>query len=148
MFFSNLSRQRTPELVGALGLLDWSGGYKVSAIHETHHVIYKDLLDARQVRIDREMSTIMYHMPSSKAKTLQVTCPTAYYLDSVRVEHARLINDLWSARHVGSLKLIQLLIENNPSVGLYEQETGELVAWCLRQVKSQLAHGRDNTNTY
>lgn len=132
LFFSNLSRQRTAELVSALRLLDWSGGFKVSAIHETHHAIYKDLLAERRLGIDREMSTIMYHMPSSKAKTLQVTCPTGYYLDSVRVEHAELINHLWSARHVGSLKLIQLLIENNTSVGLYAQETGELCAWCLR----------------
>lgn len=122
----------TPELVRALGLLDWSRGFKVSAIHETHHGIYKSLLAERQLRMDREMKTIMYHMPFSKAQMLQITCPTGYYLDSVRVEHAELINDLWSARHVGSLKLIQLLIEHNTSVGLYDQETGELCAWCLR----------------
>lgn len=71
-------------------------------------------------------------MPSSKAKMLQVSCPTGYYLDSVRVEHAELINDLWSAKHVGSLKLIQLLIEHNTNVGLYNLETGELCARCLR----------------
>lgn len=63
---------------------------------------------------------------------LHINCPTGYYVDSVRVEHAELINDLWSARHVGSLKLIQLLIEHNTNIGLYDQESGELCAWCLR----------------
>lgn len=132
LFFSNISRERTPELVRALRLLDWSRGFKVSAIHETHHAIYKFFLAERQLRMDREMKTIMYHMPFSKAKMLHINCPTGYYVDSVRVEHAELINDLWSARHVGSLKLIQLLIEHNTNIGLYDQESGELCAWCLR----------------
>ncbi|KAH8376870.1 hypothetical protein KR093_001811, partial [Drosophila rubida] len=132
LFFCNLSRQKTPELQTALQLLDWSSAYKVSAIHETHHAIYKQLTAERQLYLDREMNTIMYHMSSSQAKDLQVTCPSEYYLADVQLEHAELINDLWSARHTGSLKLIQMLIENNTNVGLFERSTGSLCAWCLR----------------
>ncbi|XP_062141823.1 uncharacterized protein LOC133849744 [Drosophila sulfurigaster albostrigata] len=132
LFFCNLSRQKTMELQTALQLLDWTKAYKVSAIHESHHAIYKQLVAKRQLCLDREMNTIMYSLSCNQAKELQVTCPPEYYLDSVRLEHAELINDLWSARHSGSLKLIQLLIENNTNVGLYERSTGELCAWCLR----------------
>jgi len=78
------------------------------------------------------MNTIMYRMPCKKAKDLQVKCPPEYYLDNVQLEHAEIINDLWSARHPGSLKLIQLLIKNNTNVGLYEKDSGQLCAWCLR----------------
>ncbi|EDW03369.1 uncharacterized protein LOC6562000 [Drosophila grimshawi] len=132
LFFSNLSRQRTPELRSALGLLNWTVGYKVSALHQTHHSIYKEFQVERGLCLEREMKTIMYRLPCEKANELQINCPFGYYLDSVRLEHADLINDRWSARHPGSLKLIQLLIENNTSVGLYEQKTDQLCAWCLR----------------
>jgi len=116
----------------ALKLLDWTGGFKVSAINETHHKIYKYLVAELQLCLQREMNTIMYRIPCKEAKELQFNCPPGYYLDKVRLEHSELINDLWSARHPGSLKLIQLLIENNTNVGLYEKETGKLCAWCLR----------------
>ncbi|TDG40432.1 hypothetical protein AWZ03_013148 [Drosophila navojoa] len=132
LFFSNLSRQKTPELLTALTLMDWTRGYKVSAIHETHHAIYKQLLAEHHLFMDREMKTIMYRLPCEQAKELQVNCPPGYFLDNVRLEHAELINELWSAKHPGSLKLIQLLIEMNTNVGLYDQATGQLCAWCLR----------------
>ncbi|XP_017835038.1 uncharacterized protein LOC108594385 isoform X2 [Drosophila busckii] len=132
LFFSNLSREKTPQLREALELLDWSVGYKVSAIHETHNNVYKQLIVERQLCLEREMNTKFYSMPCEKAKLMKISCPSGYYLDKVRLEHAVLINELWPARHAGSLKLIELLIEHNTSVGLYEQETGQLCAWCLR----------------
>ncbi|EDW64937.1 uncharacterized protein [Drosophila virilis] len=132
LFFSNLSRQKTPELLSVLTLLDWTNGFKVSAIHETHHRAYKQLLAERRLVMDREMKTVMYHLPCEQAKALQRSCPPGYYLDDVRLEHAGLINDLWSAHHPGSLKLVEMLIEKNGNVGLYEEATGELCAWCLR----------------
>lgn len=114
--------------------MDWTRGYKVSAIHETHHGIYKQLLKEHHLCMDREMKTIMYRLPCEQAKALQFSCPSGYFLDNVRLEHAELINELWSAKHTGSLKLIQLLIEMNTNVGLYDQATGQLCAWCLRFV--------------
>ncbi|XP_034667364.1 uncharacterized protein LOC117900912 [Drosophila subobscura] len=131
LFFCNLSR-RGPQLEVALRLLDWSGGYKVSAIHEGHHLVYRQLLAELQLGMDREMNTIMFRLPWQAASQLDIECPPGYYLDKVRLEHAELINDLWSARHPGSLYLIQLLISNNTNMGLYEEETGLLCAWCLR----------------
>ncbi|KAH8357039.1 hypothetical protein KR200_003608 [Drosophila serrata] len=131
LFFSNLSREKS-NLELALRLLDWSGGYKVSAIHEMHHKIYKDLVSELSLTMDREMNTNMYILSCEKAQKLDIQYPKGYYLDKVRLQHADLINDLWSARHPGSLKLIQMLIENNTNIGLYEEKTGELCAWCLR----------------
>jgi len=132
LFFSNLSKQKT-ELKLALKLLDWSGGFKVSAIQEAHHEIYKELVAKLNLNMDREMNTIMFSLNCQEAKKLgEIQCPEGYYLDKVRLEHAELINDLWSARHPGSLKLIQMLITYNTNVGLYEKESGSLCAWCLR----------------
>lgn len=82
--------------------------------------------------MDREMKTIMYSLTFQEAQKLEINCPKGYYFDQVRLEHADLINELWSARHSGSLKLIQMLIENNTNVGLFEKDSGQLCAWCLR----------------
>ncbi|XP_037709603.1 uncharacterized protein LOC119547006 isoform X2 [Drosophila subpulchrella] len=132
LFFSNISKQKT-ELKLALKLLDWSGGFKVSAIQEAHHEIYKELVAELNLNMDREMNTIMFSLNCQEAEQLgEIKCPEGYYLDKVRLEHADLINDLWSARHPGSLKLIQMLITYNTNVGLYEKESGSLCAWCLR----------------
>ncbi|KMY90780.1 uncharacterized protein Dsimw501_GD24132 [Drosophila simulans] len=131
LFFSNLSKQKT-DLEVALKQLDWSGGFKVSAIHEIHHKIYKQVALDLGLHMDREMNTIMYILNREEAERLQIQCPDGYYLDKVRLEHADLINNLWSARHPGSLKLIQMLITYNTNVGLYEKESGSLCAWCLR----------------
>ncbi|XP_017105332.2 uncharacterized protein [Drosophila bipectinata] len=131
LFFSNLSRKKTG-LYSALKLLDWSAGFKVSAIHDSHHTIFKELVMELNLSMDREMKTIMYRMPFQEAQELEISCPEGYYFDQVRLEHAALINELWSARHAGSLKLIQMLIENNTNVGLFEKDSGLLCAWCLR----------------
>ncbi|XP_016931513.3 uncharacterized protein [Drosophila suzukii] len=132
LFFSNISKRKT-ELKLALKLLDWSGGFKVSAIQEAHHEIYKELVAELNLNMDREMNTIMFSLNCQEAEKLgEIQCPEGYYLDKVRLEHAELINDLWSARHPGSLKLIQMLITYNTNVGLYEKESGSLCAWCLR----------------
>ncbi|XP_017029390.1 uncharacterized protein [Drosophila kikkawai] len=131
LFFSNLSRQES-HLKLALSLLDWSEGFKVSAIHEMHHRIYKELVAELSLTMDREMNTIMYILSCEKAQKLIIECPKGYFMDKVRLEHAELINNLWSARHPGSLKLIEMLIENNNNIGLYEEETGLLCSWCLR----------------
>ncbi|XP_017132219.1 uncharacterized protein LOC108149287 [Drosophila elegans] len=131
LFFSNLSKQKS-DLKDALKLLDWSGGFKVSAIQENHHKIYKELVAELNLTMYREMPTTMYSLNCREARKLEISCPEGYYVDKVRLEHAELINDLWSARHPGSLKLIQMLITNNTNVGLYERESGLLCAWCLR----------------
>ncbi|XP_068151064.1 uncharacterized protein [Drosophila tropicalis] len=74
----------------------------------------------------------MYYLSCEEAKKLQINCPNGYYFDKVRPEHAEMINNLWSARHPGSLRLIELLITKNTNVGLYEKDSGKLCAWCLR----------------
>ncbi|XP_068149716.1 uncharacterized protein [Drosophila tropicalis] len=130
LFFGTLN-DGGKRLQEALSLLDWSGGYKVSAIQERHHMIYKDLLNELPVRMDRELNTDMYYLSCEEAKKLQINCPNGYYFDKVRPE-LEMINNLWSARHPGSLRLIELLITKNTNVGLYEKDSGKLCAWCLR----------------
>lgn len=45
---------------------------------------------------------------------------------------------MWPHREEGSVKFIEFMIENNTNVGLFN-ETGELVAWCLRLSFGSLA---------
>lgn len=41
------------------------------------------------------------------------------------------INSVWAQRSSTSEKLLSNVIEQNPSTGLFDSKTGELVAWCL-----------------
>ncbi|XP_030383886.1 uncharacterized protein LOC115631312 [Scaptodrosophila lebanonensis] len=132
LFFANLSQCGTQELQMALELLDWSRGYKVSSIYESHHLLYKHILSTLGLSFEQEQKTIMYHLDCKKAKALDMSCPDGYFVQPLRLEHAAIINELWSSRHRGSLKLIQLLIKNNANVGVYKDDSKELCAWCLR----------------
>lgn len=47
-------------------------------------------------------------------------------------DDAPIVDNHWPNRHQGSLFLINRLIEWNVNMGVYVENTEELVAWCLR----------------
>jgi len=57
--------------------------------------------------------------------------PQNFRLDSLSKENAVKINSVWPHRSEGSLSFIEYMIEYNTNIGLFN-ESGELIAWCLR----------------
>lgn len=58
--------------------------------------------------------------------------PPGYEMKSLSLKDAKTLDDHWKYKDPGSLLFIQRQIAFNTSVGLYEVDSGELVAWCLR----------------
>ena len=59
-----------------------------------------------------------------------LSVPNGYELRSLSKIDAIKINSVWPHAHEGSQQFLELLIEVNPSVGLYS-DNGELVAWSV-----------------
>ncbi|XP_036329525.1 uncharacterized protein LOC118741654 [Rhagoletis pomonella] len=52
---------------------------------------------------------------------------------ALHIADAPLINEFWHASNAGTLKIIRrLIIYNNNSIGVYTENSHELVAWCIR----------------
>lgn len=62
--------------------------------------------------------------------------PDGIYLKQLIPEQGEKINDLWPHKHNGSLYFIQRLIEMNMNIGAFTREDDELIAWCLRYVRT------------
>lgn len=58
--------------------------------------------------------------------------PPNFKLKQLSRENAFKVNSVWPNKSEGSVVYIEYLIDQNTSVGLYEEESDELAAWCLR----------------
>lgn len=58
--------------------------------------------------------------------------PDDLELKPVRREHAKKINALWPGKFENSEKFLEDAIQLNPSMGLYNKKTGEILAWNMR----------------
>ncbi|KAL9928868.1 uncharacterized protein ACN427_008247 [Glossina fuscipes fuscipes] len=134
LFAGSLRQEEHNEnLVKALQLLDWSGGLKVSSILECHRYSVLEVVNKKQLKLEYDSLTLMYFMTSEKAKNLVIGCPKGYYVKPLTAkDDALIVDNHWPNRHQGSLFLINRLIEWNVNMGVYVENTDELVAWCLR----------------
>uniref|UniRef100_A0A1A9WXN2 N-acetyltransferase domain-containing protein n=1 Tax=Glossina brevipalpis TaxID=37001 RepID=A0A1A9WXN2_9MUSC len=125
--------ERNENLSKALQLLDWSCGLKVSSVLECHRHSVLEVVNKKQLKLEYDSLTLMYFMPCDKARNLVIGCPDSYYVKSLTAkDDAIIIDDHWPNHHQGSLFLINRLIEWNINMGVYDKNTNELVAWCLR----------------
>ncbi|XP_049548226.1 uncharacterized protein LOC125959445 [Anopheles darlingi] len=119
-------------LARALPLLDWSGGLKVSSLLARHRQPVIDVITAKGLTKEYDLETYLYFMPKEQCNALLLQVPDGFMLKTLSSKDAREVDEYWPNRHTGSLFLMQRLAAWNPCVGLYEQSTGKLVAWCLR----------------
>lgn len=53
-------------------------------------------------------------------------------LKPLSVEDANTVNEIWPHRSVNSVEFVKRLILTDLTVGAFDKESGELMAWCLR----------------
>ncbi|KAH8271729.1 hypothetical protein KR044_002941, partial [Drosophila immigrans] len=116
----------------ALDLIDWSTGLKCSSIPVRHIAALESVVAEKQLKIQYNDVTDLHYMPAAEASQLHVEAPAGFYLDTLRESDAELVNDEWPNHHVGSLYFVQRQIRLCASVGLFEADTKQLVAWCIR----------------
>ncbi|KAH8391799.1 hypothetical protein KR215_004096, partial [Drosophila sulfurigaster] len=116
----------------ALTFLDWSTGLKCSSIPDRHIAALESVITEKQLQLLYTDLTNLHYMPAEEARQLCVEAPPGFYLDTLRESDAELVNEEWPNHHEGSLYFIQRQINLCPSVGLYAEDSKQLVAWCIR----------------
>ncbi|XP_058060975.1 uncharacterized protein LOC131211498 [Anopheles bellator] len=116
----------------ALPLLDWSGGLKVSSLLSRHRQPVIDVISSKCLSKEYDSETYLYYLPKEQCEALSLNIPDGFELRPLLVHDATKADDHWPNRHTGSLFFLQRLAAWNPSIGLYEKSTGDLVAWCFR----------------
>ncbi|XP_050082232.1 uncharacterized protein LOC126569294 [Anopheles aquasalis] len=119
-------------LARALPLLDWSGGLKVSSLLARHRQPVIDVITAKGLAMEYDSETYLYFMSKEQCNALPLHVPDGFILKDLSGDDAAIANEHWPNRHTGSLFFLQRLAAWNPCVGLYEQSTGKMVAWCFR----------------
>ncbi|ALC40235.1 CG5783 [Drosophila busckii] len=116
----------------ALGLLDWSKELKCSSMPARHIEALKSVFKEKLLQLQFIDSTLLYYMPKQQAAALKVDVPPGFYLDALTEADANIVDEHWPNHHEGSLYFVQRQIRLCASVGLYEAEPKQLVAWCIR----------------
>lgn len=136
LFIYSLNDNNLEKLEKILKYLNWSNGFKVSSFLERFHPIVHRVVAIKKLSIEYDSLTLLYYMSNTDALKLSVNCPKGFYIKQLSTDakknDAEIVDTHWPNRHQGSLFLISRLIEWNPSVGLYEENTDDLVAWCVR----------------
>ena len=74
---------------------------------------------------------IMVHMSCENAKNLQYEVPQGLVIRRLSNSDIEKVNSAWPNRYKGSEKLLLYCIDTNFSLGLFDEKSGELLAWCL-----------------
>lgn len=79
--------------------------------------------------VDKNM--IMVHMKCEDAKKFQYEVPKGLDIRRLTNHDIEKVNSAWPNRYNGSENLLKYCIDTNFSLGLYDKQSGELLAWCL-----------------
>ncbi|KAL7043378.1 hypothetical protein ACKWTF_001481 [Chironomus riparius] len=107
-------------------------------VREIFRDTFTEFIKSRDLKILFDDGTIMVHMKHEDAINLQYEVPEGLVIRKLSTSNADHINSIWPHRSPGSEKFIEYCIEMNLSVGLYDQATGELLAWCLEHDNGNL----------
>ncbi|KAH8237513.1 hypothetical protein KR038_002898 [Drosophila bunnanda] len=77
------------------------------------------------------VGTIWYKASKELVDSFTLEVPSGITLADLSVEDAETINEIWPHRAPGSVLFVKNLIQFNVNTGAYD-ESGKLVAWCLR----------------
>ncbi|XP_070489954.1 uncharacterized protein [Chironomus tepperi] len=77
-----------------------------------------------------ESLTTMVYMSYEDAINLEYEVPAGLVIRRLSTSDAKKINSVWPHKYQGSESFISHIIDVNLSVGLYDEKSGELIAWC------------------
>jgi hypothetical protein len=110
-------------------LIDWREQKMVRAWRDSLVPIVLEFGKKLQLNISCEPA-FEYYLPSEKIVVLELNVPEGLKLKSLTKSNAQEVDENWAKRSQGTVKYQEILIEMNPSVGLFKK-SGELLGWCL-----------------
>lgn len=97
--------------------------------------IYRDFvlefIKEKNLKVLFDDGTSMVHMTKEDALKLEINLPEGVELKRLSPNDAEKVNSVWPHASPGSIEFMRYVITHNESMGVYEQSTGELSAWCL-----------------
>ncbi|XP_020799076.1 uncharacterized protein LOC110176923 [Drosophila serrata] len=134
-----LESERSEELLrDSLDQLPWFGGLQCASMPQRYFKAAYEVIQARKLRL-KSLRTHSLVLSQEEALQFEVNPPVGFYLKSLGIKDAQVINDNWKWSEPGSLFFLQRQIAFSICVGLYEEESNELVAWCIRAPDGLLA---------
>ncbi|KAH8237787.1 hypothetical protein KR032_000780 [Drosophila birchii] len=119
LYMGCLESEKSEELLkDSLGQLAWFGGLQCASIPRRYFKAANDVVQAKQLWLKKNL--LCYYMLLSQEEALQfeVNPPAGFYLKSLDIKDAQIINDNWKYSRPGSLFFLQRQIAFNISVGL------------------------------
>ncbi|XP_020799245.1 uncharacterized protein LOC110177068 [Drosophila serrata] len=139
LFMGCLENERSEELLrDSLDQLAWFGGLQLASMPQRYFKAAYEIVQAKKLPFNSVISN-SFVLSQEKALQFEVNPPVGFYLKSLDIKDAQVIEDHWKWSVPGSLFFFQRQIAFNICVGLYEEKTNELVAWCIRAPDGVLA---------
>ncbi|XP_017051526.2 uncharacterized protein LOC108095099 [Drosophila ficusphila] len=140
IFVGYLESERSESLLEkALLQLDLLGGEQFSSMPKRYFKVANDVLQAKNLKTEIDSKTYSLVLAKEDARKFQVEPPEGFSLKSLSVDDAPFIDSQWDWSDQGTLYFLQRHIFCNTSVGLFNDEDNELVAWCVRAQDGLLA---------
>lgn len=121
-----------------LNLLDFETEKLFMCVKDTYYENLMNFIRNKNLKTLFNDGTVMVHMKCEEAMVQQYKVPDGLVLKDLSLADAEKVNSVWPHRSPGSVKFMESCIEYNKSAGLYDKETGELLAWCLEHHDSAL----------
>ncbi|XP_050082233.1 uncharacterized protein LOC126569295 [Anopheles aquasalis] len=116
----------------ALDLVDWDYSWQVSAYHDTHRAAMLEIIQKHNLQLIFDLPTETRYLRKEAALQFTIDVPAGTSLRPLSGEDAVKANALWPHRAKGSEFLLKRLALWNASVGLFDESTNEMLAWCFR----------------
>ncbi|XP_033169019.1 uncharacterized protein LOC117146709 [Drosophila mauritiana] len=115
------------------------GGEQFASMPKRYFNVANDIIQAKNLKLDLDCVTLSLVLSKEEALLFQVEPPAGFSLKPVDIQDAQVINDQWEWSEPDSFSLVHRQILYDTSVGLYNKENKELVAWCIRAPDGLLA---------
>ncbi|TMW41420.1 hypothetical protein DOY81_013500, partial [Sarcophaga bullata] len=129
--FFNTCDNNLQRLLDALNCLDSSEPYLLAAYQEfVVPAVEQHFIDSGLRKDEYQPTTTMwYHIPKDQALQFSTATADNILLKPLTEAYAEQINSVWPHRSPDSIEFVKLLIRQNDSVGIFEDN--KLVCWCL-----------------
>ncbi|XP_055375841.1 uncharacterized protein LOC129608383 [Condylostylus longicornis] len=134
LVLANTLNDNLNNLITILNLLDKSRYYYIFGITERILPAIEQFFKINNWKFNPEENRTVWHILDRKCiENFDIKPPKGIILKSLSEENSGIINELWPYSHPGSENFIKRQIKYNYSLGTFNENSGELIAWCLRQ---------------
>lgn len=138
LFFYTLngSLKKLKEL---LKLLPNDRKYIARCIYEKDSSPMKEFVQENNFEIHYENNCYLFHLSREVGLMLNNVPPDDVIIKSLTYMDAKLINSVYPLRDETTADLFDRLIKYNPNLGVFDKDTGQLLAWCVQFQSGELS---------